>query len=143
MINYLEKVHRQIDVYMKIAEVSSHLSKDHSKLGCLAIHKNRIVGVGVNGYISGYDDKDKCGKHAKVIHAEMNAILNAKQDVEVLVVYGLPPCQDCMKFMIAYGVKRCYWKLNESIESHKHWMTNHRDHRKWHRGYKDFFVRVY
>ena len=91
---------------MDIAEVSSRLSRDHSKLGCVAIHTETVLlRVGVNGYISGYDDSnDKCGKHAKVIHAEMNTILTAKpKSVDVLsciwlaAVSGLYEVYDCLR----------------------------------------------
>ena len=140
MIDDLTKVKERIKIYMNIAKAASELSRDFSKIGCVAIYRNRIVSIGVNGYISGYDDTESAGKHAKVIHAEMNAILTAKQPIDVLVVYGLPPCQCCMKFMIAYGVKKCYWQLDESIVSHPHWMKNHTDHSRWHN--KDIFERI-
>ena len=130
----------RIRIYMDIAKAASKLSRDFSKIGCVGLNKRHIVSVGTNGYIYGYDTEDSCGKHAKIIHAEMNTILGAKHDIDTLFVYGLPPCQCCMKFMIEYGVKKCYWELDETIESRQHWITNHTTHNKWHN--KDIFERV-
>ena len=138
----LKKMKSQIHDYMQIAQSVSILSKDYTKIGCLAISGMRIIGAGVNGYPAGYDDKDKTCKYSKVIHAEMNAILNTKQPVDMLVVFGLPPCPDCMKFAIAYGVRAVFWQLNDTIDSKDHWMTSHKQHVGLHHRAKCKFIQV-
>lgn len=115
--------------YINIAKAASELSKDSTKIGAIALDSDsRIVGVGVNGYPPGYDDLDLNHKYAKVVHAEMNAIINSKthrDDVYSIYVYGLPPCEECMKFMVAYGVKKVFYTVDDDITSLDAWKFKH------------------
>lgn len=129
-------------VYLRIAREASRLSKDpKAKIGAVALSKGRIVSVGVNGYPAGYDDTglamNEADKHAKVIHAEINALLNhagRPHDIDTLYVYGLPPCVDCMKFMAAVGVKHVIFYADEEIRSAKEWLRDFKVASKLHAG---------
>jgi dCMP deaminase len=117
-------------IYLRIAREASLLSKDpKAKIGAVALSKGRIVSVGVNGYPSGYNDADVTNKHDKVIHAEMNAILNHggnPKDIDTVYVYGLPPCSECMKMLAAIGVKYVAFYIDEKVRSHTEWLDQFR-----------------
>lgn len=123
-------------IYLRIAREASRLSKDpKAKIGAVALSKGRIVSVGVNGYPSGYDDTDIKHKHDKVIHAEINAILNHggnPKDIDTMYVYGLPPCSDCMKMLAAIGVKYVAFYVDKDIRSHSEWLDQFREIHKLH-----------
>ena len=116
---------KNIAELMSMAESVSKMSKDSSKIGAVALSKdNRVLGVGFNGYPSGYDDTDLNDKYDKVIHAEMNAIINSnctRGDIHAMVIYGLPPCPDCMKLLVAFGIKLVLYKTDSNIKSLAKW----------------------
>jgi dCMP deaminase len=93
------------------------LSKDPStKVGAVIVdNKRRIVGTGYNGFPRGvydgpevYEDRD--AKLARVVHAEVNAILNARGPVDGCDLYVTPlhPCNECTKVIIQAGIKRVF-----------------------------------
>jgi len=56
-------------------------------------------------------------KYYLVIHAEMNAILFAKRDLENCTLYTLyGPCENCLKHLMQSGIKRIVYK-NSVVES--------------------------
>lgn len=89
-------------------------SKDPStKVGCVIADDNHIpLGVGYNGFPRGIEDtperlNDRPTKYKLVVHAEVNAVLNATAPVRGATAYNsLAPCSDCMKLMINAGIKR-------------------------------------
>jgi len=119
-----------------VAKAVSELSKDTTKVGAIVISKEGLViGVGVNGYPPGYDDLDTSYKHDKVIHAEVNALINSRAsrgEVESLYVYGLPPCKDCMKYIAAFLVKEVHFCVNTDIASAQDWYVSHNTHKVLH-----------
>ena len=101
--------------FLGIAELASLMSKDPStKVGCVLVKDRRVVGTGFNGFPKGIRDdgrlEDREKKYALVVHAEMNAILDAGREAEgsTLYLYGFTgcPCQNCTKHAIAAGVNR-------------------------------------
>jgi len=75
---------------------------------------NKVISIGFNGYPHGISDKDDPReiKYAKTIHAEVNAVLHAKQDLSgcSLYVTPLPPCPRCAAVIIQSGISRVYVK---------------------------------
>lgn len=102
---------------MDLAIQISQWSKDPStKVGAIIVDsQRRIISTGYNGFPSGIEDTDERYnnrdlKYGLVIHAELNALLNAlRNGVSVkdgiLYVYPLPVCQDCAKAIIQSGIK--------------------------------------
>lgn len=102
--------------YLELAKLVSTWSKDPStKVGAVLVRDNKVVGTGYNGfprhvndYQERYDDRDT--KYKFVVHAELNAILQAgdKADGATLYVYpGFDPpyvCSGCAKAVIQSGV---------------------------------------
>jgi dCMP deaminase len=102
---------------MSIALLSAERSKDpNTQVGaCIVNDKNKIVGIGYNGFPKGCSDDEfpwaREGdflqtKYAYVCHAEVNAILNSNSNIEGCRMYvALFPCNECAKIMIQSGIK--------------------------------------
>lgn len=106
------------EYFMGIAVTSAMRSKDPStQVGaCIVNPQQKVVSIGYNGMPSGVDDNqvswdNKEGldsKYLYVAHAELNAILNAKdgsalQQTKLYVT--LFPCNECAKAIIQAGIK--------------------------------------
>lgn len=101
---------------LKLAETVSEASKDPStKVGADITTKDfRPVSQGYNGFIQGCDEKymtqDRPMKYRQVIHAEMNAILFAKQDLRDCLMFTThSPCSGCLKHMLQAGISQFYF----------------------------------
>jgi dCMP deaminase len=105
------------EYFMSIALLSAERSKDpNTQVGaCIVNDKNKIVGIGYNGFPKGCSDDEfpwaREGdflqtKYAYVCHAEVNAILNSNSNIEGCRMYvALFPCNECAKIMIQSGIK--------------------------------------
>ena len=104
--------------FMGVAILSSKRSKDpNTQVGaCIVNNKNRIVGIGYNGFPYGCSDQDfpwankeedfLDNKYPYVVHAEPNAILNANGPLDNCRLYvSLFPCNECAKLIIQSGIK--------------------------------------
>jgi dCMP deaminase len=104
--------------FMEMAQVISTWSKDpSSQIGAVVVNdERRILATGYNGFPKGIADTEerlnnKEEKYSRIIHAEMNALMNALYSGvslkdSTLYVYGLPVCSSCAKCVIQAGVKR-------------------------------------
>lgn len=101
--------------FAALAEVSGMRSKDpNTKVGaCIVNENNRVIALGYNGMPGGNDNfpwgRDGATKDTKypyVVHAEMNAILNATNDITNGSIYvSLFPCSNCAKLLVQAGIK--------------------------------------
>lgn len=105
--------------FMDLAEHVAGWSKDPStKVGAIiADLDNRVVGMGYNGFPRGVQDRkeryeDRPVKYGFVVHAELNAILNARPaDLRGCTLYvTLSPCRECAKAIIQSGIDAVYYK---------------------------------
>ena len=119
------------EYFMGIAMLAAKRSKDPStQVGaCIVSPENIIISTGYNGMPKGCsDDEFPWGregadtKYPYVVHAELNAILNANgrnlQDSRLYV--ALFPCNECAKAIIQSGVKEVVYlsdKYNGSAEN--------------------------
>jgi dCMP deaminase len=115
--------------FLELAQfVAEKRSKDPStKVGAvIADSHNRIVGIGYNGFPRGvrddqelYADREK--KYQRVVHAELNAILNANKSVDGchLYVWPLFTCNECAKIVIQSGIKRVIYPKSGFREDYK------------------------
>ncbi len=113
--------------YFKLAREVASWSKDPStKVGAVIVgDKGQIVSQGYNGFPRGVKDieeryTDRPTKYKFVVHAEMNAILNALYNGSsvadaALFVHALPVCNECAKAIIQSGIKTVYMdtEINE------------------------------
>ncbi|MDD4184602.1 MAG: dCMP deaminase family protein [Candidatus Izemoplasmatales bacterium] len=105
------------EYFMGVAKLSSMRSKDDSSQvgACIVNEKNRIIGIGYNGFPVGCDDDDfpweREGafldtKYPYVVHAEPNAILNSSVSLDGSRMYvTLFPCNECAKLIIQSGIR--------------------------------------
>ena len=104
------------EYFMGVAKLAARRSKDPStQVGaCIVSPENIIISTGYNGMPMGCSDDDfpwgREGAETKypyVVHAELNAILNANgRDLRGSRVYvALFPCNECAKAIIQSGIK--------------------------------------
>ena len=106
------------EYFMGVAMLAARRSKDPStQVGaCIVSEDNIIISTGYNGMPKGCSDDEfpweRSGaenetKYPYVVHAELNAILNANgRDLRGSKLYvALFPCNECAKAIIQSGVK--------------------------------------
>jgi dCMP deaminase len=101
--------------YLAIARTAAGKSKDPStQVGaCLVDQNNIIAAVGFNGFPRGVPDDagflaNRDTKLRIMIHAEENALLFARRDVQggTMYVWPIPPCARCAAKIIQAGIVR-------------------------------------
>ena len=118
------------DYFMSVALLSGKRSKDPStQVGACIVNRNNIIeSIGYNGLPKGCSDDEfsweKEGetlntKYPFVVHAELNAILNAKgKDLSGCKIYvALFPCNECAKAIIQSGMKEVIYMQDKYADS--------------------------
>lgn len=103
---------------MGLAEHIAQWSKDpNTKVGAVITdHCNRVISVGYNGFPRWVIDSeeryaDQETKYGFVVHAELNAILNANQNLNGNSIYTtLFPCRECAKAIIQAGIVKVFYR---------------------------------
>ncbi|MBR3750751.1 MAG: dCMP deaminase family protein [Clostridia bacterium] len=106
------------EYFMGVALLAAMRSKDpNTQVGaCIVDGENRILSTGYNGFPSGCSDDEfpwereggfSETKYPFVVHAELNAILNArgKNLTDSKIYVALFPCHECAKAIIQSGIK--------------------------------------
>ncbi len=104
------------EYFMGVALLASMRSKDpNTQVGCCIVDENNVIlTTGYNGFPKGCSDDEfpwgREGENTKypyVVHAELNAILNASgKDLRKARLYvALFPCNECAKAIIQAGIK--------------------------------------
>lgn len=103
--------------FLEIARIVAKRSPDaQTQHGCVLVKNNRVVATGYNGWNADSIDmiipNTRPSKYHFVIHAELNAILNAAKegvsiDGAVAYITG-QPCSHCRKCLIQCGIKQWY-----------------------------------
>ena len=116
------------EYFMGIAMLAAKRSKDPStQVGaCIVSQDNIIISTGYNGMPKGCsDDEFPWGregaetKYPFVVHAELNAILNANgRDLRDSRIYvALFPCNECAKAIIQSGVREVLYLSDKYASS--------------------------
>lgn len=101
--------------FLELAKLVSEWSKDPStKTGAVIVRPDRsVVSLGFNGFARQMLDaqelyEDREIKYSRVIHCEVNALIQAKQSVEGCTLYTYPfiSCDRCVVQMIQAGITR-------------------------------------
>ena len=120
------------EYFMGIAMLTARRSKDpNTQVGaCIVSKDNIIISTGYNGMPKGCSDDefpwDRRGeneaatKYPYVVHAELNAILNANgRDLRGSRIYvALFPCNECAKAIIQSGIQEVMYlsdKYNDTM----------------------------
>jgi len=116
--------------FMALAKEVSTWSKDpSSQVGAVIVRPDRtIASVGFNGFPRGVEDYherivNRDTKLLYTIHAEMNAILSAKEPLTgySLFVWPFQPCAHCAASIIQSGIKEVYCPFNAHLDSYERW----------------------
>ncbi|MBS3972508.1 MAG: dCMP deaminase family protein [Erysipelotrichia bacterium] len=117
------------DYFMGMAHLSAMRSKDPStQVGaCIVTPSKKVVGLGYNGFPTGINDDDfpwekhdeyDQSKYAYVVHAELNAILNATTSLQGCSIYvSLFPCNECAKAIIQSGIKTLIYESDKYADT--------------------------
>jgi dCMP deaminase len=116
-----------VDHYLLEAYLWSRMSKDPSTcVGAIIVdERRRPISTGYNGLPEQMADHhdvltDRDKKYPRVVHAEMNTILNAARSVRGGILFStMPPCGDkCAILVVAAGIKEVHaiWPSREQDE---------------------------
>ncbi len=129
------------EYFMGVALLAAQRSKDPStQVGaCIVDSNNRILSTGYNGFPQGCSDeefpwnRDEAEGETKypfVVHAELNAVLNAqgKSLIGAKLYVGLFPCNECAKAIIQSGIREVVYLSNKydgqpNVEQSKRMLT--------------------
>lgn len=113
------------EYFMGVSLLTGMRSKDpNTQVGACIVKDKKIVSTGYNGFPFGCSDdeypwdregdEDKT-KYPYVVHAELNAILNAGgKDITGATIYvSLFPCHECAKAIIQSGIKKIVYSNNK------------------------------
>jgi dCMP deaminase len=110
-MNFTEKWHFR---FLNLAREVATWSKDPStQVGAVIVSPDkRIVSVGFNGFPRGMIDdpkilEDREEKYSRIIHAEVNALIQAKEPLNgtALYTWPFPPCERCVVQMLQAGIR--------------------------------------
>ena len=100
----------------KAAVVATRSRDPSTKCGAVIIRPNKtICSEGYNGFPKNMEDRvewydDRAEKYPRVIHAEMNAIKHAAEDIEGYTIFiTRPPCIECAKHIASWGLAEVVW----------------------------------
>lgn len=119
------------DRFFDLARLVATWSKDPStQVGAVIVRPDRtIVSVGYNGFPRGTDDhhqllNNREMKLRRTVHAEVNAILTAKQNLEGCTLYVTPlhPCASCAGIIVQSGIKEVFAELAK--EPNQSWIED-------------------
>lgn len=105
--------------FLQLAELVGSWSKDPStQVGAVIVDRdNRIISTGFNGFPRGCEDDaatlgNRERKLLRTIHAEENALLFARRDVNEMWIYVTrPPCARCAAKLVQAGIARVVYRL--------------------------------
>lgn len=119
--------------FLDMAQLVSTWSKDPStQCGAVIVRPDRtIASTGFNGFPKGCSDAeelyaDRETKYARVVHAEMNALLHAREPLMGYTLYSWPPnfgpsCDRCSAHIIQAGITRVVHMLETSDDFASRW----------------------
>ena len=123
--------------FLDIADmVAARSTCDRLRVGCVLVKDRRIVATGYNGSIKGHPHCDEVGhllneqgRCIRTIHAEQNALLHAKEDLDGATAYVThEPCETCTKLLNQAGIRRVVFrraypnKWNEHFKKGMEWV---------------------
>lgn len=116
------------DRFLRLAEEVASWSKDpKGGVGAVLVdERKRVIGLGFNGFPDRIPDDpallaDQAAKLPRMIHAEVNAVLNATVPVHGATLFTtLAPCAECAKLLIQAGVVAVYRRPHPE-HRHRRW----------------------
>lgn len=111
--------------YLKMCVFVSQKSRDPStKVGAVIVRPDKtLASIGFNGFPRGvrdlaerYNSRDE--KYPRIVHAEMNVILNAREPLRGYTLYVTPisPCNTCAGAIIQSGITKVIAVMGDSAQ---------------------------
>lgn len=116
--------------FLGMADYVSTASKDPStQTGGVIVRPDKsIVSLGFNGFPRNMEDRSEWlenreEKYNRVVHSELNAILNARQDVRGCTLYNWPgrSCSRCAVHVIQAGIVRVVSPYDPASSFNERW----------------------
>lgn len=119
--------------FLEMATLVSTFSKDPStKCGAvIADYRRVVVGMGYNGFPRGCSDdaaiyENRPLKYERVIHAELNALLEAGHRAQGATLYSVPAsngpsCARCSAHIVQAGIRRVVFFFEPSTDITSRW----------------------
>ena len=106
-------------------EIASWSKDSGTKVGSVIVRPDRtICSVGFNGFPRGIEDNPSAIAHRdtkllRTIHAELNAILSAKEPLNGYSIFVWPfqPCSQCAAAIIQSGIKDVYCPFTDHLSN--------------------------
>ena len=99
---------------LRLAETGAARSEDpFERVGACVLREDySVAGIGYNGAPPGIkiDWTNRDSRRKRVVHAEVNALRYVRPNEGFLLACTLMPCQDCIKMVANYGIKRVYFR---------------------------------
>jgi dCMP deaminase len=111
--------------YLDLAERVGAWSKDPShKVGAIIVRPDKsVASLGFNGLPRGVADtderlNDRSVKYQMVVHAEVNAILSARENLAGCTIYVSPlhPCSNCAAAIIQAGITTVIARMGTPVD---------------------------
>lgn len=107
-------------MYFSLAKEQAKKSKDpNTKVGAIIVKDNKVIGKGFNSmpndskifpWSNDLNLPVEETKYPYVVHAEMNAVINANNSIENCQIFTtLFPCSNCAKFLVQAKIKEVYY----------------------------------
>ena len=120
--------------FLALAAHVAQWSKDpSSQVGAVIVRPDKsIASLGFNGFPRGLSDdpalyEDRESKYARVVHAEMNAVLSAHEPVRGYTLYcSHPVCGGCAVHLIQTGLARVVWPDDIAYSFQERWAESTR-----------------
>lgn len=121
--------------FIDLAKEIASWSKDvNTQVGSVIVRPDRtICSVGFNGFPRGVEDSqdaiaNRDTKLLRTIHAELNAILSAKESLVgySLFVWPFQPCAQCATAIIQAGITEVYCPYNDHM-AHERWSQSFKE----------------
>lgn len=112
--------------FLELASLVASWSKDPStKCGAVIVRPDlSIASTGYNGFPRGTSDDEEVYanrelKYSRVVHAELNAIVQAREPLQGYTIYTYPPgygpsCDRCSAHIIQAGITRVVHQIDTS-----------------------------
>lgn len=122
--------------FLTMAALVASWSKDPStQCGAVVVRPDKtVVSVGFNGLPRQVEDRpeilhDREAKYARVVHAEMNALLAAREPLTGYTMYTWPPghgpsCERCAAHIIQAGISRVVYIKTDKTDFGSRWAAS-------------------
>lgn len=109
--------------FFALAAFVASWSKDPStKVGAVIVdRRHRVLGFGYNGFARGVHDSEERyanreEKLKRIVHAEVNAMLNAARTEGCILYCTFCPCAQCASLIVQAGISRVVCRKSPSDE---------------------------